>query len=173
MHLSLFKKHRETLVVIGVVLVSLFLAKKAYDFQMGKAWWIKESIRKEEKKAMTLDRIVVLNERLEDLKKGGWPSTDFASVVEVLTQLGEDADMRVQDIMPGQREEETHLVTIPFFLNAYTTYRGLAKFLVAIRQLPEVLRVHEMTLSPAISEEQAGYEVTLLINLKGEALYFK
>ncbi len=170
---SLFKKHQETLVVIGVVFAALFLAKKTYDFQMARVGLVKENIRKEEQEAITLDRIVILNERLEELRKYGWPSPDFASVVEVLSQLGQEAGMRVQDITPLQKEDEAHMLTIPFFLNAATTYRGLARFLLAVRALPQLLRVHEVTLSPDSSEEQEGYEVMLKMNLKGEAFYFK
>jgi len=173
MNLTLFKKYREPLVVVGVVLVSLFFAKKAYDLQMAKAWWVKEGIRKEEQKAMTLDRIIVLNERLEKMKEAGWSSTDFASVVDVLTEIGQGAGMRVQDITPMAKTEETHLVTISFFLNAASTYRGVAKFLVAARQLSKVLRVQEVTLSPEKPGDQAGYDVMLKVSLKGEVYYFK
>jgi|GEM_PF-3049967 len=170
---ALIRKHREQLVVVCVVLASLFLAKKAYDFQLGRASRVKENIRKEEQKALTLDRIILLSEGVEDLKKVGWSSTDFASVVEILTGLGEETGVSVLDVAPQQREDGTYMFTIPFYVTANGTYRQVAKFLAAVRALPQIVRLYEVTLAPEPSLDAAGYEVVLRVDFRGEVYYFK
>jgi len=172
---QVFKKYREALVVIGVALVGAFIAKKAYDVQLDKVRVVRESIRREEQKAQTLDRIIVLNERLKELKKSSWPSTDFASVVDVVSRIGEETGLRVSSISPVGKTEETYLISISFFITAEATYRDLAKFLLAVRSLPELLYIQEVTLTPGGEKREGagGVWVSLALNIKGSALYLK
>jgi len=170
---KLFSKHRETLVIIGVVLACLIGAKKIYDMQMLKIDEVKTLIRSEEEKALSLERIIVLDEDLKVLRENGWPETDFASVVDTLSQLGDASGVRIRDITPRARVDESYLIAIPFFINSTATFHDLAKFLLDVRALPRLMRIREVTLAPETSDSSGKQEMLLRVDIKGEALYFK
>ena len=157
----------------GVALVGLVLARGAFNSQMVKVASLKGSIALEEKKSTALDRILTLSDALQKLKGKGWPSTDFASVVEALSRIQEVSGINIQVITPEEKRDEKDFVAIPFSLNAEATYRDLVRFLATLAASPHLLVVHEVTLTPGGEQGSLTRGVVLRVTVKGEAIFFK
>jgi Tfp pilus assembly protein PilO len=170
------QKNKNVFVILGVVAVSGFVGKLAYDVNLSKVAKIRENIRIEQEKGAALERIVKTNEAVKKLNERGWSTVDFASVVDKVSDLAQRCDVKILNLSPGQRKEEPYVVRVSFTMSAEGHFRDLVRFLRAVESEPSLLRVSSIALArvaQSATPEASVPEGVLSISLAGEAYHFK
>ncbi len=168
-----FLKNKNNLVIVGVIIVSLFVAKRANDMHTQRCNQLTEQIKTEEEKGTTLERIVVLNEKLKKLRERSWEATDFEAVVQRVSSLAQASNVKIFSLMPGDKKDNDTYISVAFSLTGEATFRNYMKFLKALENEKKLLRLKDMTLAPQGQQNSSNEDVPLSINISGEAIYFK
>lgn len=171
----LIAKHKDKAVMGVIFVISLIAAKTIYDIQMKKYAKVKEEIRIEQDKSTTLDRIMVLNENVKKLKQKSWDTTDFNTIVERISDLALECNVKIYDIAPGGKEDVKQYVVIPFSINAEATFNNYYKLMKKIESYPMLLRIKSASVMPMDTEIKVGKEEAgvLRLNIFAEAFYLK
>jgi Tfp pilus assembly protein PilO len=177
----LLKQNKDLVVIVVLLLVSLLVAKKIHDAQIGRYNSLKDKIQAEREKGESLDRIVTVNEKVKQLKQRSWKVTDFNTIVEYVSQLASESSVKVSNIMPQEKRDEAHFIVIPFQVNAEAGFKETLVFLKKLETGPFLLHVRDIILAPDRRDFMEGEAQpkkklagsNLSINLSAEAYYFK
>ncbi len=169
---GIFKK-RENIVMVAVIGVSLLLGNSLYKSQMSAFVRIQESVRLEKEKADLYGRIVALHEKLKSVKRRSWDTIDSQVIIEQIFGMGLEMSVKIKDISPGNRQEESYFVVVPLTIAGEATFMNLTKFLRMLETFPMFIRVKSITASPLGEVVDPFAEPTLGFSLVLEAPYFK
>lgn len=177
----LLKQNKDLVVIVVLLLVCLLVAKKIYDAQIGRYNSLKEQIQAERDKGDSLDRIVIVNEKIKQLKQRGWKVTDFNTIVEQVSLLAGESSVKILNIMPQDKRDDTHYIVIPFQVNAEGGFKDALVFFKKIETSPYLLHIRDIVLAPDRRDRMDG-EVQprkklsgsdVSISFSAEAYYFK
>lgn len=174
-------RQRENMVVVVIIFIFLFLTRAVYQKQMIEYKKLKSSIKLEEEKGAALDNILALNEKIKFYRVRSWASMETSMIVDQLNILASEVPLRIKNISPGKKEDQTNYAVTPFDLQCEGTYKELTKFIQKIENFPKgIVRVTELRLQPVrrlskySAEEARLTEATqLIIRLSVETYYLK
>ncbi len=177
----LLKQNKDAVVIIAILLVCLLAAKKIHDAQVGKSRSMQDQIQIEKDKGESLDRILLLHEEVKKLKNRSWKTTDFNVVVDGISALAADAGVKVSNITPQDKRDETHMIVVPFQMNVECDYKNLLLFLKNLETLPVLTHIRDISMSPIRREAAAAQDPgrpkpaysMLIVSLTAEAFYIK
>lgn len=169
---TLFKK-RDNIVIIVLVVLSLVVSRTVYQKQIEKYEKLKEAINNEEEKGKSLERIVILNEKIKKEKGRGWNTTDTNAIIEKIYNIGLESQIKIRDIAPHDKRDEKNYIALPMSLSGEATYKDLFKFLKKLETYPSLIHVRSLAVSPSGRQKSEGRELILQMNLDVEAIYMK
>jgi hypothetical protein len=169
---GIFKK-RENIVMAAVIAASLFLGNSLYKGQMAAFARLREGIRLEKEKGELYGRIMALHEKLKSVKRRSWDTIDSQVIIEQIFGMGLEMGVKIKDISPGARQEESYFVVVPLTITGEATFMNLTKFLRMLETFPMFIRVKSITASPLADVVDPFVEPGLGFNLVLEAPYFK
>lgn len=172
---DLLTKHREKVVLLAVIILSLVVSKNIYKKQMGKYEKLKGDIKAEKEKGETLDRIVLFTEKIKKMKTRGWENQEINKIVEKISGLALQSHVRFKDVTPQEKRDERHYILIPLALTCEATYKDFYSFLKALETYPHFIRIASFGLSSAEGDplKMAKDGPLLRVGCVIEAVYFK
>jgi Tfp pilus assembly protein PilO len=144
-------KKKDVLVVAGVVVLALLVARNIYGRQMRHYASMKELISAEKDKGATLERIIVLNEKIKKMKSKSWASTDMNFIIDKIYNIGLEVKVKIKDISFGDRVDNTNFLTVPIGFACEAPYKSLVLFMKKMETYPMAIRIKALSLGPTES----------------------
>ena len=170
---KVLSKNRDLIIIAGMILVSLVIAKNLYNQQIDKYAKMKQEIKVEEEKGTTLDRIILLNERLKKIKEKSWDTVDSNFIIDKIFNIALESQIKIRSITPQDKRDEKNYAAIPFSLSGEAIYRDLLKFIKRLETYKMMLRVKDLSMNPIESQQSEKQDLLLSFSLLVEAIYFK
>ena len=170
---KLLIKNKDQVVIVVIILISLIIAKNLYGRQMTKYAQLQESIRVEQEKGATLERIIDLNEKTKGLREKSWDTADANIIISKINNLGLEAKIKVTAVTPMDKRDEKTYVVIPFALSCETTYKDMVRFIRRLEKNNMLLRVRDISMAPSEAQETQNDRILLRVSFTVEAIYLK
>ncbi|MFB3919355.1 hypothetical protein BU251_05215 [Candidatus Velamenicoccus archaeovorus] len=176
---ELLTRYKEYVIIAVTVVVSLIAAKYIYNKQMMEYERLKEDINVEQEKSGAIERIVAIDNKIKDLKKEGWDTTEFDAISSRIGELARKRDIKILNVNPIDKIVESNYIRIPFKINAEGRTEDVIKFMRDIETYPKLTRVQRVSLDPLRSGDDTGTASdstpidALRVDMTVTAYYFK
>ncbi|MFA5039795.1 MAG: type 4a pilus biogenesis protein PilO [Candidatus Omnitrophota bacterium] len=170
---ELLTKHKSQVVMGAVVVLSLFLAKYLYSQQIQQYDRLKGEITVEQDKSAALERIVLIDSRVKEIRKQGWDSSDFNTISSRIGEMAIDSGVRIQNVEPTDKDNQEYYIMIPFRIRAEGETKNLIQFIKKVETYPMLTKIRHLELLRRSEDNTAGSDRTLNADIQLEAYYFK
>lgn len=172
LNLDAILKKKDNIVIAVIVVLSFIAAKFVYQDQLNRYNVIKGQIESEKGKGESLDRIIVLNEKIKKAKERSWDTADINAIIDKIYNIGLESAIKIRNISPGEKREEKNYTLIPFVINCEATYRELVFFAKKLETYPMLIRIKTMDISP-MGKKADARNMQLRSTVAIEAVYLK
>jgi Tfp pilus assembly protein PilO len=174
---ELLTKYKEYVIIAVTVIISIMAAKYIYGKQMKEYDRLKGDIDIEQQKSDAIERIVNINNKIRDMKKLGWDTTEFDAISSRVGDLARKRGIKIQNVDPADKAVEPNYIRIPFKIRAEGRTEDVTKFIRDVETLPMLTRVQRISLEPArISDgttPESDADNVLNVDITVMAYYFK
>jgi len=164
-------KKKDNIAIAVMILIAVFIAKNLYQKQIGKANGMKSQIEAEAEKGKTLDRIIVLSEKIKKMSLNSWKTVDANIIIDNIYRIGLESNIKIRNIAPAEKKDEKNYVLIPVTITAETSYRNLVVFCKKLETFDHQIKIASVDAVP-VAEKKEG-EVVLSTTIRAEAVYIK
>ncbi|HAJ56862.1 MAG TPA: hypothetical protein DCL35_03720 [Candidatus Omnitrophica bacterium] len=171
-NLDVILKKKENIVLVVMVLISLWFAKGIYSGQSMRYEEMLRQIETEKEKGVTLDRILVFNEKIKKAKEKSWDTLDTNAIIDKIYKEGIESEIKIRNISPGGRVEEKNYVLISFGIESEATYKQFIRFIKRLEIYPMLVRVKTFNIEP-MDETGRSVDPILRGSIALDAVYLK
>lgn len=174
---ELLTKHKDYVIIAVTIVISIMVAKFIYGKQMKEYERLKGDIDIEQQKSEVIERIVNINNKIKDMKKQGWDTTEFDAVSSRIGDLARKRGIKIQNVDPADKIVDPNYIRIPFKIKAEGRTEDVTRFIRDVETLPMLTRIQRVSLEPVqISDGTTPASRTsdvLNVDITVVAYYFK
>lgn len=147
------REHKELIVIIVAVVITLFFSKKIWDFHMKRVFEIKREIDIQKQSTGLAKEIGVLVKQVEQYKKLGWDTKESVEIMGSINDLAAKHGITIYSFEPAPQSDQGHFFTLSMTLNISAEYADLIRFLSTLETQPALTKVKILTLTPQGKQE--------------------
>jgi Tfp pilus assembly protein PilO len=174
---ELLTKHKDYVIIAAVIVISIMAAKYIYGKQMKEYDRLKGDIDIEQQKSEAIERIVTISNKIKDMKKLGWDTTEFDAISSRIGEIARKRGIKIQNVDPADKIVDPNYIRIPFKIRAEGRTEDVTRFIKDIEALPMLTRVQRISLEPVHSSDgmtsASGTGNVLNVDMTVMAYYFK
>lgn len=174
---ELLIKYKDYVIIAVTIVISVMAAKYIYGKQMKEYDRLKGDIDIEQQKSEAIERIVNINNKIKDMKKQGWDTTEFDAISSRIGDLARKRGVKIQNVDPADKIVESNYIRIPFKIRAEGRTEDVTRFIRDVETLPMLTRVQRVSLEPAQTSDgnapAPGNDNVLNVDMTVMAYYFK
>jgi Tfp pilus assembly protein PilO len=174
---ELLTKYKDYVIIAVTIVISVMAAKYIYGKQMKEYDRLKGDIDIEQQKSEAIERIVNINNKIKDMKKQGWDTTEFDAISSRIGDLARKRGIKIQNVDPADKIVESNYIRIPFKIKAEGRTEDVTRFIRDVETLPMLTRVQRVALEPVQLSDgttpASSADNVLNVDMTVMAYYFK
>lgn len=165
-------KNKDNVVIAVLVVISLVISKDIYGKHSTRYLNITSQITTEKEKGLTLDRILVLNDKIKKNAQRSWNTLDLNIIVGNIYDIGSKSGVKIREVSPRGKKEEKNYTLSSYSVTCEGTYKDVSQFVKNLEDYSMLIRINEFESSP-MGDTRSYSDPTLIATIGAEVIYLK